>query len=115
MIWMRRLVCRAAWALAAPVIPTAKCGCRPRDVSICEVLSAIFYMLWTSTAEEPANKSTAYHYFTLSEWDWNPIHHARYVATSRQASLSGAKRAHWPRSLTFSKLTTRSESQSKVL
>ena len=37
----------AEWALAAPMIPPAKRGGRPRDVDVREVLNAILYVLST--------------------------------------------------------------------
>jgi transposase len=38
----------AAWALMAPMLPTARPGGRPRKMDIRAVLNAIFYLLRTS-------------------------------------------------------------------
>ena len=78
----------AEWALVVPVLLPTKCGGRPRDVNVCELLNAIFYVLstgcqWQALPKDLPPKSTAHYYFTL--WDWDGtlerLHHALYVAT----------------------------------
>ena len=91
----------AEWALVVPVLLPTKCGGRPRDVNVCELLNAIFYVLstgcqWQALPKDLPPKSTAHYYFTL--WDWDGtlerLHHALYVATrereGREASPTAA-------------------------
>jgi transposase len=91
----------AEWALVAPLIPPAKRGGRPREVSLREVLNAIFYVLstgcqWQALPKDLPPKSTAHLYFGL--WDWDGtlerLHHALYVAVreheGREASPTAA-------------------------
>src|SRR5262245_65519733 len=83
------------------MIPPARHGGRPRDVSVREVLNGILYVLWTgcqwkALPKDFPPKSTVHHYFML--WDWDGtlerIHHALYVAVreheGREASPSVA-------------------------
>jgi transposase len=81
----------AEWAIAAPMIPPARSGGRPRDVNVREVLNGIFYVLstgcqWLALPKDLPPKSTVHHYFML--WDWDGtlerIHHALYVAVREQ-------------------------------
>jgi len=91
----------AEWALVGPAIPPAKRGGRRREVSVREVLNAIFYVLstgcqWAALPKDLPPKSTAHAYFMLWEWDGTleRIHHALYVATrereGREASPTAA-------------------------
>ena len=83
------------------MIPPAKRGGRRREVSVREVLNAIFYVLstgcqWQALPKDLPPKSTAHAYFML--WDWDGTlertHHALYVETreraGREASPSAA-------------------------
>src|SRR3981189_3871211 len=76
------------WALIEPAIPPAKRGGRRREVTVREVLKAIFYVLstgcqWQALPKDLPPKSTAHSYFML--WDRDGtlerIHHALYVET----------------------------------
>jgi len=87
----------AEWALVAPLIPPAKRGGRPRDVSVREVLNGIFYVLatgcqWNAIPKDLPPKSTLYDYFDL--WDYDGtlerIHHALYVATREKAGRAAS-------------------------
>jgi transposase len=91
----------AEWVLVEPMIPPAKRGGCRREVNVCEVLNAIFYVLstgcqWQALPKDLPPKSTAHSYFML--WDWDGtlerIHHALYVATrereGREASPTAA-------------------------
>ena len=82
----------AEWALAAPLIPPAKRGGRPRKVDLREVLNTLFYVLstgcqWDAIPKDLVPKSTAYDYFDL--WDYDGtlerLHHALYVAVRDKA------------------------------
>src|SRR6202171_818019 len=88
----------AEWALVAPLIPPAKRGGRPREVSLREVLNAIFYVLstgcqWQALPKDLPPKSTAHLYFGLWGWDGTleRLHHALYVAVREHGG--GARRA----------------------
>jgi transposase len=90
----------AEWELVAPMIPPAKRGGRRREVSVREVLNAIFYVLstgcqWQALPKDLPPKSTAHHYFML--WDWDGtlarIHHALYVAVREQAGRQASPSA----------------------
>jgi transposase len=90
----------AEWAMLAPMIPPAKRGGRPRDVNVCEVLNAIFYVLstgcqWKALPKDLPPKSTAHHYFML--WDWDGtlerIHHTLYFAAREQAGRESSPTA----------------------
>ena len=90
----------AEWALAAPMIPPAKRGGRPRDVDVREVLNAILYVLstgcqWQALPKDLRPKSTAHHYFMLWDWDGSleRIHHALYVAVREQAGREASPSA----------------------
>jgi transposase len=82
----------AEWALVAPLIRPAKRGGRPRSVDVCEVLNAIFYVLWTgcqwkALPKDLPPRSTVWEYLDL--WDWDGtlarIHHALYVEVREKA------------------------------
>ena len=82
----------AEWGLVEPLIPPAKHGGRHREVSIREVLNAIFYVLstgcqWQALPKDLPPKSTAHNYFMLWDWDGtlDRIHDALYVATREAA------------------------------
>src|SRR5271169_6146498 len=88
------------WAVAAPLIPSAKRGGRKREVNVREVLNAIFYVLWTGCQRKALPKdfppkSTAHYYFML--WDWDGtlerVHHALYVAVREQAGREASPTA----------------------
>ena len=90
----------AEWGLIAPIIPPAKRGGRRREVSVREVLNAIFYVLstgcqWQALPKDLPPKSTAHAYFML--WDWDGtlerIHHALYVETREQAGREASPSA----------------------
>ena len=89
------------WTLVEPLIPPAKRGGRKREVSVREVLNAIFYILWTgcqwkALPKDLPPKSTAHDYLELWNWDGTleRIHHALYVAVrekeGREASPTAA-------------------------
>ena len=90
----------AEWGLIAPIIPPGKRGGRRREVSVREVLNAIFYVLstgcqWQALPKDLPPKSTAHAYFML--WDWDGtlerIHHALYVETREQAGREASPSA----------------------
>jgi len=60
----------AEWALVAPLIHPAKRGGRPWTVNVCEVLNAIFSVLWTGCQGKALPKdlpprSTVWEYLVL--------------------------------------------------
>jgi transposase len=76
----------AEWALAAPLIPPAKRGGRPRTVEVREVLNGIFYILatgcqWRALPKDLPPRSTVHEYLQLWAWDGTlaRLHHALYV------------------------------------
>ena len=82
----------AAWALIAPMLPTARPGGRPRKINIRAVLNAIFYLLrtgcqWRLLPREFPGWSTVYHYFRA--WKnagvWTCIQRSIYRQARRQA------------------------------
>lgn len=69
------------WELIAPLIPTAKAGGRKREVDICSVLNAIFYVLtqgctWRNLPGDFPNWQTVYTYVRNWRQDgtWLSIH-----------------------------------------
>ena len=82
----------AEWALVGPLIAPAKRGGRPREVSVREVLNAIFYVLstgcqWRALPKDFPPKTTVYDYLDLWSWDGTlaRIHHALYVQARERA------------------------------
>ena len=82
----------AEWALVGPLIAPAKRGGRPREVSVREVLNAIFYVLstgcqWRALPKDFPPKTTVYDYLDLWSWDGTlaRIHHALYVQARARA------------------------------
>ena len=80
------------WALVAPLIRPAKRGGRPRTVDVREVLTAIFYILWTgcqwkALPKDLPPRSTVWEYMDLWEWDGtlSRIHHVLYVEVREKA------------------------------
>ncbi|MCC5626961.1 IS5 family transposase [Nostoc sphaeroides] len=69
------------WELLEPLIPVAKKGGRPREVDVCSVLNAIFYVLtqgctWRNLPGDFPNWQTVYTYFRNWRIDgtWISIH-----------------------------------------
>jgi transposase len=82
----------AEWAIVEPMVPPAKHGGRKRTIDVREILSGIFYVLWTgcqwqALPKDLPPKSTVWAYFDLWTWDGTleRIHHALYVAVREQA------------------------------
>lgn len=89
------------WELIEPLIPATKPGGRPREVDVCSVLNAIFYVLyegcrWRSLPGEFPNWQTVYTYFRNWRLDgtWVMIHDRlrewTRVANDREPSPSEA-------------------------
>jgi putative transposase len=88
----------AAWALVAPLLPSARPGGRPRTTDTCAVVNAIFYLLrtgcqWRLLPGEFPAWGTVYHYFRT--WKnmgvWTCLQREIYEQTrmaSRSKSLS---------------------------
>ena len=58
------------WELVEPLLPLARRGGRPREVSMREVLNAVFYLLstgcqWDALPKDLPPKTTVYDYFSL--------------------------------------------------
>ena len=75
---------------AAPSIPPAKRGGRPREVNLREVLNAILYVLstgcqWKALPKDLPPKSTAHAYFML--WEWDGTEAAPYSVRAVPAAL----------------------------
>ena len=90
----------AEWALAAPLIPPAKHGGRPRTVDEREVLNGIFYILatgcqWRALPKDLPPRSTVHEYLQLWAWDGTlaRLHHTLYVRARAQAGKEGSPTA----------------------
>src|SRR5262245_46810501 len=105
------------WALIEPAIPPAKRGGPPREVNVCEVLNAIFYVLstgcqWPALPKDLPPKSTAHSYFML--WDWDETLERIHYALCRDASARGVWRAHRSQSSTARARQGRSKGHSAL-
>ena len=90
----------AEWALAAPLLPPAKRGGRPRTVDLREVLNGIFYVLatgcqWRALPTDLPPRSTVPEYLQLWEWDGTlaRLHHALYVQARELAGKEASPTA----------------------
>jgi putative transposase len=85
----------AAWALLAPLLPTARPGGRPRTTDIRAVINAIFYLLrtgcqWRLLPREFPAWGTVYHYFRMwkNSGVWTCLQREIYEEVRRKAGRS---------------------------
>lgn len=80
------------WRIVEPLIPPAKSGGRPREVSMREVINGILYRVkngcsWENLPKDFPAAKTVYHYFR--EWaldgSWERIHAALRTLVRRKA------------------------------
>jgi transposase len=88
------------WAMAAPLIPSAKRGGNKRTVDVREVVNGLMYILstgcqWAAIPKDLPPRSTLHDYFT--RWDHNGtlgrLHHALYVECCEMAGRDASPTA----------------------
>jgi transposase len=88
------------WAMAAPLIPSAKRGGNKRTVNVREVVNGLMYILstgcqWAAIPKDLPPRSTLHDYFT--RWDHDGtlgrLHHALYVECREMAGRDASPTA----------------------
>lgn len=88
------------WAMAAPLIPSAKRGGNKRTVNVREVVNGLMYILstgcqWAAILKDLPPRSTLHDYFT--RWDHDGtlgrLHHALYVECREMAGRDASPTA----------------------
>ncbi len=88
------------WAMAAPLIPSAKRGGNKRTVNVREVVNGLMYILstgcqWAAIPKDLPPRSTLHDYFT--RWDHDGtlgrLHHALYVKCREMAGRDASPTA----------------------
>jgi transposase len=88
------------WALAAPLIPSAKRGGNKRTVNVREVVNGLMYILgtgcqWAAIPKDLPPRSTQHDYF--ARWDYDGtlsrLHHILYVKCRKMAGCDASPTA----------------------